>query len=330
MFFLGPAKIYFSSHSYFYYIILFAAPVLLLPLLYKYYLFRKLKKIGVHFGSVTGILLLLEVSTNLMHQNRGIHQFSYQLGSTAGPFRVLVQNEPAQLLIKKSIAMFPYSTQYLIYAAEDAMRVVDIKSSIDFAGKKSHLCPQIDEYECFKKTFIATNLKSPFNTTGNILMVSVGSAIVNKDKIKKKDAKSILQALLRIFEINRLVLKSLNDESRVENIIPSFPKNEIASLAVEVTTEIDKFFEKHGEDKWEEKFRKRHPELEKDMDESIIEAYFLKKSDNEMIEKFQHTMSVKMTALKMDFSKKMKDKTFTKELTKVEILNYKRQIEALN
>lgn len=323
---LGPLKIYFDINHITYYLILGLSPIFTLPLVYSRYPGSRFKKVSLHFLVFGGTLLFLDVSTDLLRRNRGIHQFSYQAGNVLGPLRVLIQNKPGQFILKKTFSILPYSTQYILYALEDSIRTIEMKEMIDSTDNS---CPQITKYECFKKVYLVANTDAPLNTTGQILSVAIGTALINIEKGKDKSPKNSIEALLRIYEITNFVSKSLNHEARVENQIPNFPKNELNALPNEIISKLDILAPKYNKVSWRIIFGIT-PKTDLPLEENIAEAYFLQKLEYEIVQKFKQSISATLNGIKAEVEKKLENKSFEGKLSKQEILEYQKRLKDIS
>lgn len=153
------------------------------------------------YAVVLAGLMFLEGATQFMDRIRGDEQFNYQVANTTGPLRVLFQHGD-QVLFKELISTMPLKAQMGLYAAESAHRVFGIKLYVQ------------KDYALFKKLLILTNEKAPFENTGNVLMLSLGSSLLRESKV------SLMERRINLYELSQVIMTFLNGSGRIQNFLP--------------------------------------------------------------------------------------------------------------
>lgn len=226
--------------------------------------------------------------------------------------------------IKRLLSILPYSTQYLLYIAEDSMRVYKIKLAFEGPSKKE-ICDKLRTYECFKRIFIKTNEKAVLGNSGSILMVALGSELIFKEK-KKDDIRSIIDSSIDILDLASLAVSFVKNESRVENIILNFPKTDLDQISDSDKEKLD------DPDllkvaNWKALLIGFNTsELQLERKDSFIQAYLLKKVEDEIIKKFDSSLRSKMNKIKSNTAKKL-DGDYKEKLSLSEVDNYRKLLD---
>ena len=310
-------------------ILLFLVPMFfLLPVFWKYLPKSLSSYLRVLLFSIISLscITLLQFITNWYENSIGLKKYSFQVGNGLGPYRVLIQNSLMQKILNTGVSLFPYSSQYLIYITEDSLRVMAIKNDLSKSESIQRICMENDRYKCFKEIFLETNKTTPFNNTGCILMVAVGAQIIYEEK-RKDNIKSTIEASIRIMELAYLSSVAIYNDSRVENIISGFPINKIKIMPQELIAEIDETpINKIG---IRELILGFSSSTKLPYEESVIEAYLLRKVEDEIIQKFNDSMGRKVKEIKKNTFKRMNSDE-AKELSATEITEYKKSVESFD
>lgn len=253
---------------------------------------------------------MLYVGEVIIGNYRGINRFNYQVGNINGVLKVFFHTIVGQASLKKVYSFFPYTAQILIYAAEDASRAIIIKRRIE-----GTFCKDMDKYLCFKEILISNNTHAPFTSTGQILMVAVGAKVIFD--IQKSDKKNITRNIvggLRIIELSQMTLTAIQGTSRIDQILPYFPTEEIENLPKETTDRLDVLVKESDSPLF----------IGYELN-SIEEAYLAKKINKNMNLKFELTIQKKITELKSELLKKVDGKKLKNE----ELIALEKRIKAL-
>jgi hypothetical protein len=207
----GLLKFYPFESSALYYLSFLFIPALLVPV------FPKDKRINA-YAVVVAAFMLLEGATQFMDRIRGDHRFDYQVANTTGPLRVLFQHGD-QSLLKEMISIMSLKAQMGLYAGESAYRVISIKNYVQ------------KDYAHFKKLLISTAENAPFENTGNVLMLALGSSILKDSKM------TVMERRLNLFELSQVINTFLNGTGRIQNFLPSSPNENLKSL-IQIDEEI--------------------------------------------------------------------------------------------
>jgi len=302
---------------------------LLLPVFWKFYPpWKHYKRIGLHGIISFSLVAILQIGISIQEHFSGLGRYAYHLGHVLGPYRFISQNEPMQIMLKKTLGILPFSTQYMIYMTEDVSRVFKIKSDLGNNDFKENICKSKTQYECFKNIFLATNQKAAFNNTSCILMNAIGVITIFSEK-KKDDVKSSLESALNVLDLSQMIYKSLHNESRVENILPDFPLDALAKIPEEIKRKIDLINPVQDLSFRELIFGFELPQMETSFEKSTLGAYLLKKTENDIISKFDKEIIKKMKETKNNILQELNDKEKMKNLTEEEILAYKKRLISL-
>ncbi len=189
----GILKIYPFENSAMYYLSFLIIPALPVAI------FPKDKRLN-GYAVVVAALMLLEGATQFMDRVRGDQQFNYQVANTSGPLRVIFQHGD-QALFKQIISSMPLSSQMGLYAGESAYRVNGIKHYVK------------NDYAQFKRVLIAASENGPFENTGNILMMALGSSILSKTEMPQ------IEKRINLFELSKVIANYTDGSGRIQNFL---------------------------------------------------------------------------------------------------------------
>lgn len=310
-----------------FWVLLFVFPMLLfLPISWRHFSpsLKKYQKLVFHLIFSLTVVVSLQLITNWHERSLGFYRYGYQLGNGLGPFKIFTQNDFMQSSLKGILSILPYSTQYLLYVAEDSTRVFKIK--LDFEGPaKKEICKDLRSYECFKTVFIKTNEKAALGNTGSILMVALGAKIIFKEK-KKGDVRSIINSSIDILDLGSLAFRFIKNESRVENIILNFPKADFDRISKSDKEKLDNA-DLLKDANWKLLligFDTSELKIEKN--DSSIEAYLLQKVEDEVIAKFDSSLRSKMNKIKLNTTRKLEG-DYKEKLSSNEADYYRKLLE---
>lgn len=158
---------------------------------------RFFKRLSFH--SVFMLLLIGGISwlNQDIMSKQGITNFSYRLANGAGPLRFIYQNYLLQHWIGKSLGLLPVEAQYSLYNLEDLRRIKDVSEAFKL-GMRQELCPDIKEFECFKKIMQQLNQNPPMVTGISSLMLA-GSTLLKEDRLRDTDERADFELFMNIF-----------------------------------------------------------------------------------------------------------------------------------
>ena len=271
---------------------------------------------GLHAS--LSILSVTILYMGLMIQNHflALERYGFQLGNALGPYQVLLRNNYSQAVFRKVLSVFPYSTQYLLYTAEDSSRAFQIKRDLADEKFKREYCAANSTYGCLKEIILVTNEKAPMNATGAILMIAVGATVIFKEK-KKGDFRSTLESTLNLMELGKLIFNRIG---RVEQFLLGFPLAEIQKLPPEVREKLDMV--ETPQQMTDFFFGPKMPELDQRIDRDLAEAYLLKRTEDQILGKFNSNLSKKMQGIGASVLNELGQEKVKKQLSEDEISSY--------
>ena len=287
------------------------------------------RKVAIHFGIYSFVLLGMWSLSEWRNYALKEKQFCYRVGNGLGPIEILVKNEALQFVLKRVLDVLPYSTQYIIYTAEDASRVFKLKIKISDPKWVERTCPKSSKYECLKNIYNQIQKDAPLTVSGNILVVAVAATTIHKVKDENLEGnkdKASFEATLKIIEFSKLVLDSSKKYSKLENILlisnkemgqlsPQLKEKIVSSL--KSPSPIDMIFS-----------LKKDPAFEK-MDERMIEGYLLKNVEEELTQKFEKNLTEKIKSIKGSSLARLDAKEKPMNLSKIEIIEYKKRFNGI-